>query len=202
MPDESCRTCGGELANHAICSDCRKSTQKRCRTCEHVTPLQSHQYCVNNSISNPKQALVQVIPDKPSKTRKNSFHFSFLAIGIAGFFILGLAVASYLIVPQGMPDEAQATNSGNAATIPHSAIVSGTSYANCLAYGSGESITVTCPTDNGSVYTGILKMPQDLKKDFADSVFSIRGVSVMENTDGSVMLQYQLAKYVTEPFGN
>jgi hypothetical protein len=57
-------------------------------------------------------------------------------------------------------------------------------------------------SDNGSVYTGILKMPQDLKKDFADSVFSIRGVSVMENTDGSVILQYHLAKYVTESFGN
>jgi hypothetical protein len=157
---------------------------------------------VNNSISNQKQTLVQVIHDKPSKARKNSFHFSFLAIGIAGFFILGLAVASYLIVPQVMPDEAQATNSGNTATIPHSAVPSGMSYDNCLAYGSGESITVTCPTDNGSVYTGILKMPQDLKKDFADSVFSIRGVSVLENSDGSVMLQYHLAKYVTAPFGN
>ncbi|HZS73187.1 MAG TPA: hypothetical protein VFA69_01665 [Candidatus Nitrosotalea sp.] len=202
MPDESCRTCGGELTNHALCSDCRKSTQKKCKRCDHVTLLQPHQYCVNNSVSTQKQTLVQVTHDKPPKTRKNSFHFSLLAIGIAGFFILGLAVASYLVVPQGIPDEAQATNSGNAGTIPHSAIASGASYDNCLAYGSGESVTVTCPTDSGSVYTGILKMPQDLKKDFADSVFSIRGVSVMENSDGSVLLQYQLAKYVTQPFGN
>ncbi len=78
----------------------------------------------------------------------------------------------------------------------------GKSYDNCLAYGSGESITVTCPTNDGLVYKGILNVPQDLKKDFADSVFSIRGVSVTENSDGSVLLEYQMKKYLTDYFGN
>jgi hypothetical protein len=200
MPDELCRSCGGDLANHSICSDCRKSTQKKCRTCNHVTLLQTHQYCMNSS-SHSKQSLVQVIHNtKVSKTRQNSVHYSFLALGIVGFFILGLAVASYLGISQGVPDEAQATNSME--KISHFPVKSGTSYDNCLAYGSGESITVTCPTDNGSTYKGILNMPQDLKKDFTDSVFSIRGVSIMENSDGSVTLQYHLKKYVTSSFGN
>ncbi|HEX5458102.1 MAG TPA: hypothetical protein VFX64_06930 [Candidatus Nitrosotalea sp.] len=203
MPDESCRTCGGELANHVLCQQCRRSTQKKCKICDHVTSLQPHQYCMKNSLSHTKEPLVQVIHSTTaSKIKKNSFHFSYLTLGVIGFFVLGLAVASYLGVSQGVSDEAQATNSSNLGKIPSFPIVSGTSYDNCLAYGSGESITVTCPTDNGSVYKGILNMPQDLKKDFADSVFSIRGVSIMENSDGSVTLQYQLQKYVTEPFGN
>ncbi|VVC06181.1 Uncharacterised protein [uncultured archaeon] len=203
MPDESCRTCGGELANHTLCSHCRKSTQKKCKTCNHTTLLQSHQYCMKNSVPSPKQPPVQVIHNvQVSKIKKNSVHFSFLAIGIVGFFILGLAAASYLGISQGVPDEAQATNSSNVGKIPSFPITSGTSYDNCLAYGSGESITVTCPTDSGSVYKGILNMPQDLKKDFADSVFSIRGVSIMENSDGSITLHYHLKKYVATPFGN
>ena len=205
MPDESCRTCGGGLVNYRLCSDCRKVTQKKCRVCSRTTILQSHQYCVKNSPLNPKQPLVQVIQkNKISKTHKNSLRFSFLAIGIAGFFILGLIVNSYTGVPQGMPDEAQATNSNNitvksADSFP---VQYGKSYDNCIAYGSGGTITVTCPTDNGSVYKGILNMPQDLKKEFSESVFSIRGISITENSDGSVMLQYHLKKYLTNYFGN
>src|SRR5579872_1459831 len=202
MADESCRTCGGELRNHVVCSECRKSTQKKCIACDHVTLLQPHQYCMKNSLSHQRKPLVPVIHNASHKTRQNSFHFSVLALGIAGFFILGLAVTSYLGVTPGVTDEAQATNSSDMGKVPAFSIANGTSYSNCLAYGSGESLTVTCPTDNGSAYTGILNMPQDLKKDFADSVFSIRGVSVMENHNGSVTLQYHLKQYVTNSFGN
>ena len=203
MPDESCRTCGGELTNHVLCPQCRRSTQKKCKICDHVTLLQPHQHCMKNSLSYTKELLVPMIhSNTASKIKKNSFHFSYLALGVIGFFVLGLAVASYLGVSQGVTDEAQATNSSNLGKTHGFPIISGTSYDNCLAYGSGESITVTCPTDNGSVYKEILDMTPDLKKDFADSVFSIRGVSIIENSDGSVTLQYHLQKYVTEPFGN
>ena len=204
MPDESCRTCGGVLVPHRSCSDCRRVIQKKCSACSRTT-LQSHQYCKMNSTLNQKQPLVQVIQKNTvSKTRKNSLHFSLLGIGIAGFFILGLIVNSYYGTPQEIPDEAQATNSNNLAinyqnNLP---IQNGKSYDNCLAYGSGESITVTCPSDNGSVYKQILNMPQDLKKEFSDAVFSIRGVIMTENSDGSVILQYHLKNYVTNSFGN
>ena len=205
MPDESCRTCGGGLIHHRSCSDCRKVTQKKCRVCNRTTVMQSHQYCIINSTLNQKQLLVQVIQKNTvSKTRKKSFSFSFLGIGIAGIFILGLIANSYFGTPQGMPDEAQATNSNNIAIKSSDSfpIPNGNSYDNCLAYGSGESITVTCPSGNGSVYKQILNMPQDLKKEFSDSVFSIRGVIITENSDGSIVLQYQLKKYVTNSFGS
>jgi hypothetical protein len=173
--------------------------QKKCKICNHVTSLQSHPHCVKNSSpSLETPLLVQVAPRRASRTH---LHFSFVAVAVVGFFILGLAAASYNGIPQVMPDDVQATNSSH---IAKTAIQMeyGTSYDNCLAYGSGESITVTCPTSDGSAYKAILDMPQDLKKDFADSVFSIRGVSVTENSDGSVMLQYHLKKYTTDYFGN
>ena len=204
MPDESCRTCGGELNNHRQCSDCRKTTQKICKVCNRTTLLQSHKHCMNNLLLNSNPILAQVTPIVSTKTRKNSSHFSFLAIGVVtGFLILGLVTASYAGIPQENQDEAQATNSNNTAVhvIDTFPAVSGKSYNNCLAYGSGESITVTCPTDDGTVYKGILNMPKDLKKDFSDSVFSIRGISITENSDGSVTLQYHLKKYMTNSFG-
>ncbi len=203
MPDESCRTCGGELANHILCSTCRKSTQKKCKTCSHVTLLQPHQYCIKNSHLHQRPLLVHTVSRKTFLS-KNYLHLSFVAVAVVGFLILGLASTSDNgISPSVMPDDAQATNSSVIVnTLPSLPAEYGKSYNNCLAYGSGESITVTCPTTDGLVYKGILNMPQDLKKDFADSVFSIRGVSVMENSDGSVLLQYQMQKYVTHYFGN
>ena len=205
MPDESCRSCGGVLVIHRSCSECKRATQKKCRVCSRMTNLQHHQFCMPNSTSNQKSLLDPIIEmNKVSKTHKNSLHFSFLAIGIAGFFILGLIANSYYGTPQGIPDEAQATNSNNIAIKPIDSFPtqSGKSYDNCIAYGSGESITVTCPIGDGSVYKGILNMPQDLKKEFSDSVFSIRGVIITENSDGSMILQYHLKKYVTNSFGN
>src|SRR5579872_5852027 len=110
MPDESCRTCGGELGNHAVCPGCRKSTQKKCKMCDHVTLLQSHPHCVKNASPPQKPLLVPVVQRKASKNR---LHFSFLAVAVVGFFILGLAAASYHEIPQVVPDEAQATNSSD-----------------------------------------------------------------------------------------
>lgn len=203
MPDEYCRTCGGELVNRTLCSDCKKSTQKICSVCNRITPLQLHNHFMTITLPNQKTAVMQVTSNAYSKTRKNSLHFSFLAIGIiAGFFILGLSTA-YSGISQGIQDEAQATNSDNTSiriidTFPTQY---GKSYNNCLAYGSGESLTVTCPTDDGTVYKEILNMPKNLKKDFSDTVFSIRGISITENSDGSVILQYHLKQYVTHSFG-
>lgn len=72
---------------------------------------------------------------------------------------------------------------------------------NCLAYGSGESVTVKCPTQYGYVYKAILNMPKDLASKFSDSVFSIRGVTIAENSDNNVAIQYQNNIYLTSFFG-
>ena len=73
---------------------------------------------------------------------------------------------------------------------------------NCLAYGSGESVTVTCPTQYGYVYKEILAMPRDLSDRFSDSVFSIRGVTVTENADDTVMMEYESVRYLTSFFAS
>jgi hypothetical protein len=151
--------------------------------------------------SNQNPVLVQTAHVHSSKGKRYSFHFSLAAIGIIGFLILGLTT-TYSEVPQVIPDEAQATNNTEIKIAPNLPISNTQSYDNCLAYGSGESITVTCPTDNGTIYKEILNMPNDLSHDFVGSVFSIRGVSVTENHDGSIMLQYHMKKYVTNYFGN
>ncbi|MGI0061963.1 MAG: hypothetical protein ACREBA_05880 [Nitrosotalea sp.] len=204
MPDESCRTCGGELTNHTLCFCCRKSIQKKCKMCNHVTLLQPHQYCIKKPLLQQKPLLVQEVVSKKTVLSRNYLRLSFLAVTVVGFLVLGLVSASdHGISPSIMPNDAQATNSSEIAHISSNFPVEyGKSYDNCLAYGSGESITVTCPTNDGSVYKGILNVPQDLKKDFSDSVFSIRGVTVTENPDGSVLLQYQMKKYLTNYFGN
>lgn len=173
--------------------------QKKCKLCNHVTLLQHHPHCIKNPSPSQEPLFVQAAPRRASRNR---LHFSFLAVAVVGFFILGLASTSYNEIPQVMPDDVQATNSSHITNTDSSQIPPGKSYDNCLAYGSGESITVTCPTGDGFAYKAILNMPQDLKKDFADSVFSIRGVSVTESTDGSVVLNYHLKKYDTNYFGN
>ncbi|MGI0069271.1 MAG: hypothetical protein ACREAN_03335, partial [Nitrosopumilaceae archaeon] len=89
MPDESCRICGGELVSHTLCSCCRKSTQKKCKTCKHVTLLQPHPYCIKNPLPSPKPLLVQVVSKKSSLSR-NYLHLSFLAVALVGFLVLGL----------------------------------------------------------------------------------------------------------------
>jgi len=204
MPDESCRTCGGELVNHALCSECRKATQKKCKICENITNRQIHELCAKTSINNDKVSVVEILQNRPQNFRKHQIRSSFIVLGIIGFFVMGFIISSYLNTYQGISDEAQATDSNNAAmkNIANLADGSTKSYDNCLAYGSGESITITCPQVNGGVYKAILEMPKDFAKIFSESVFSIRGISLMENTDGSVTLQYLHKEFRTNFFGN
>ena len=196
MPDESCRNCGGGFDVHVLCSDCRKPIQKKCVMCNRITLLQSH-HCQKKLLVQPQLQVIQ-----KRKLAHSSIPLSLLAMGIAVFFVLGQVIAPEIGTPQGIPTEAQATKSTIVKPIDSFPAQYGRSYDNCLAYGSGESVTITCPTDNGYVYKEILNMPQELKKGFSDSVFSIRGVSITENSDGSVTLQYHLQKYVTHSFGN
>jgi hypothetical protein len=45
-------------------------------------------------------------------------------------------------------------------------------------------------------------MPQKLASEFSNEVFSIRGLSVVEYSDGSVVLQYHKNLYATGFFAN
>ena len=69
MPDESCRTCGGELVINQMCPDCKKSNQKKCGICSNITPVQPHEFC-GNAVSNQKYSLIQVIQKKKTIIQK------------------------------------------------------------------------------------------------------------------------------------
>ncbi len=205
MPDELCRSCGGDLVTHSQCGECRKVIQKICKTCDSLTRKQFHDHWDRQELlSNVENGCVlETIQEKPSQKRSYPARSIAICIGIIGIFILGFATNAYLDLDQTPISNAEMTN-------PDTAAISQVRYAstihdslqNCLAYGSGESITVTCPTQYGYVYKAILDMPKDLAGMFSDSVFSIRGVSVIENSDGTVMLQYQNNHYLTNFFAS
>ena len=205
MPDELCRSCGGDLVTHSHCGECRKVIQKICKTCDSLTRKQFHDHRDRQElITNVESGcILETISEKPSQKRSYPARSIAICIGIIGIFILGFATNAYLDLDQTPASNAEMTNPGTAtvsqvryaSTIPDS-------LQNCLAYGSGESITITCPTQYGYVYKAILDMPKDLASMFSDSVFSIRGVSVIENSDGTVMLQYQNNHYLTNFFAS
>jgi hypothetical protein len=215
MPDESCRSCGGELATYSLCSACRKVTQKVCKCCNAPTRKQFHNKCIKSEqISMSKRNQVAQLVHRGTVSRKPAMSGRSLVMifGVIGFFTLGFATASYLGmfnnafgpivgVFQNQPHSVEATN-------PHGFIsnvgygISSQVYENCLAYGSGESLTVTCPTNSDHVYKAILGMPKDLADKFSDTVFSIRGISLTENPDGSVILDYQNIYYKTNFFAS
>ena len=212
MPDELCRACGGELIRHELCYECRKPIRKKCMACEHITPRQIHDFCMKRILPQENQAIQIIHKNKSSKDHKNSIPFSLLAIGIIGFLAVGFITTLSINVTQNIPDGAQSTNTNNigARNVANVAVgneeniqnIFGKSYDNCLAYGSGESLTIACPTNYDYVYKNILKMPGDLSKDFSNSVFSIRGISLLENPDDSVTLFYHHKQYTTTFFGN
>ena len=205
MPDESCRTCGGELVRYSLCSECGKATQKKCNLCNNITRKQIHDRCtktisLTNSL-NPQ--VIKIIHKTQTSNHSRVFRSYVVAFGIVAVF-LGMTLAAYFDLFQAVSPDIKAIHSNNKflEQMTYPAVVYQKSFQNCLAYGSGESVTVTCPTDYGSAYKAILDMPKDLSAKFSYAMFSIRGVSVNENVDGSIVLLYLNNEYKTNFFAN
>ena len=212
MPDESCRTCGGTLVNCSLCPGCRKMTQRICNICGFKTEEQIHSNCLYLESYQTRNGMkVNVITHMPSERKElhqksektHPLRNALLVFGIIGFFVLGFATANYFDFFQSQTSDAQTMKTIVPQPLPqnHNNLPRG-SFDNCLAYGSGQSMTVTCPTEYGYVYKAILDMPQKLASEFSGEVFSIRGLSVMEYSDGSVVLQYHNNLYDTNFFAN
>jgi hypothetical protein len=216
MPDESCRSCGGELTTHSLCSECRGVTQKVCKSCNALTRKQFHTECIKSpqiQASKTNQVVQLGYRSVVAKKHALSGRSLIMIFGIIGFFSLGFAAASYLGLFQNtisIPYENVFYNQLSGAQADRPAVsmnnighaVLNQSYENCLAYGSGETLTITCPTQYGYVYKAILDMPKNLKEKFSDTVFSIRGLGLTENPDGSVILQYHNNYYTTNFFAS
>ncbi|MGI0026944.1 MAG: hypothetical protein ACREAD_03805 [Nitrosopumilaceae archaeon] len=209
MPDESCRTCGGTLVNCSLCPNCRKMTQRICNICGFKTKEQTHSNCLyvesfptrNGMKLDLIAPMTKKINQKSEKTRP--LRNTLLVFGIISFFVLGYVTANYFDFFQSQTNEDQTMKTVIPQPLPqnHNTLLRG-SFDNCLAYGSGQSMTVTCPTEYGYVYKAILDIPQKLASEFSDEVFSIRGLSVLEYSDGSVVLQYHKNLYATNFFVN
>jgi hypothetical protein len=48
MPDESCRKCGGQLANCTQCAECKEVVSMICQQCGSRTMEQFHSHCMYN----------------------------------------------------------------------------------------------------------------------------------------------------------
>ncbi|MDE1726323.1 MAG: hypothetical protein KGH89_03560 [Thaumarchaeota archaeon] len=189
---------------HSQCAECRKTIQKICKTCSILTRKQFHNRCGNQPIPISHNGnVLEIVQKKRSFSKFALIRSVTITLGVLGLFILGFATAASLDIFQDHPVSATMTKSGNT-PVPqvYHTVTTSNSLQDCIAYGSGESVTVTCPTQYGYVYKAILDMPQDLASKFADSVFSIRGVSVIEHSDGSVILQYQNNDYITNFFAS
>lgn len=211
MPDESCRTCGGKLISHSICSECRKPTQHICKICDTMTKQQYHQNCLHiGSIKTRNGVQMDIIttkkPDYKIKNKDDAkINFSIrnllLVFNIVGFFVLGFATADYFDAYQTHTNDIQSIKP--ALSIQNIQLTNNpilNIYENCLGYGEEESITVACPTEKGYVYKATLEMPHGLVAKLTTDDFSIRSISISENSDGSVVLEYQKNLYPTSFF--
>ena len=211
MPDKSCRTCGGELISHSICSECRKPIQHICKICDTITNQQYHQNCLHTESIKARNGMqMNIVATKKSvhETKNNndikinlSLRNLLLVFNIIGFFVLGFATADYLDLYQNNTNNAQTITpdlSTQNIRLTNDLILN--MYKNCLGYGKGESITIACPTEKGYVYKTTLAMPHDLVTKLTTDDFSIRSISISENSDGSVVLEYQKNLYPTSFF--
>lgn len=211
MPDESCRTCGGELILHSRCSECRKATQRICKKCYTMTEQEYHQNCLHiESLKTRNGMQIDIMTTKQSDYETENRHDIkinlslqnlLLVFNIVGFFVLGFATADYFDLYQSHTINAQIIKSDLSMQnirLTNNSVLN--IYENCLGYGKGESITIACPTEKGYVYKTTLAMPHELVAKLATDDFSIRSMSLSENSDGSVVLEYQKNLYPTSFF--
>lgn len=211
MPDKSCRTCGGELISHSICPECRKPTQRICKICDNMTKPEYHQNCLYvESLKTRNGMQVDIITAKKSdyKTKNTgntkinlSLRNLLLVFNIVGFFVLGFATSDYFDLYQNQTNNIQTIKSDSSVQniqLANNSILN--TYENCLGYGEEKSITVTCPTEKGYVYKATLAMPHGLVTKLTTGDFSIRNMSISENSDGYVVLEYQKNFYPTSFF--
>lgn len=207
MPDESCRRCGGELYSCSLCSECKKTIQQICRVCGSKTEERFHDKCLTVKAyptGNGIMTEIIMLPNPAIRTKKfHPIRNILLAFGIVGFFVLGFAIATNLDSVQELTSEEEPTKSTTVTQeLPGQPPVQiRMEYENCLGSGTGQYITLRCPTEIGKVYEAALVMPSDLAAKFTDDVFYIRGISVSENSDGSVYLRYQDNLYRAFFFG-
>ena len=220
MPDESCRTCGGELIKWSTCSDCRKITQKICRTCNvktvegfhfHHISLESYKKLETKSTVATIQSYSN--PTNVKKHRKNNHRINqanniLAVLGIVmGVIFLGVGGVSYLdsshngisTETRTIPPSAQQNIVQDVKTTFHINTLQPSedmkpTYTSCLGNANGVSLTITCPTTYGIVYKAVVDIPSGLASQFENKVFNVRELSIIEHVN-SVSIKYETQTY-------
>lgn len=220
MPDESCRTCGGELIKWSRCSDCRKVTQKICRICNlktvegfhfHHISLEAYKILETKStVATIQSYSNQVNIKKHGKNNHNTnqINSTLVVFGIVmGIIFLGVGSMDHL-------DYSHNSTSTQTKTIPSPQLQNIVStveemhhvdtlqpsesinptYSNCLGNANGISLTITCPTTYGIVYKAVVDIPSGLIVQFENKVFNVREMSIIEHLN-SVSIKYETQTY-------
>lgn len=223
MPDKSCRMCGGDLIKWSACTECRKTVQKICRTCSEKTIVEFHSHHIHlepykivniqrtvatvqsyDSLTKPKN------PKNPyNKNHRNILVISGLIVTIMIFSMLGMSnlesVSSsrssqiQVIIPSehsGVIEPVKETPRVDVqhTDTQHSNTNAKYTYNDCLGVSDGTYLTVTCPTEYGSVYKAVVEIPTELISQVENDVFSLRGLAVTEHLD-SISIQYAKKVY-------
>lgn len=219
MPDDSCRTCGGELIKWSTCSDCRKITQRLCKKCnlKTVKDFHSHISLESYSVLEERSAIATVQSysnpvnvKKPRKDHHNANPISRILVvsGIVmGMIVLGISGISYLppsyvhistepkvTFPSIRQDVVQTVKETPHVNTLYSDDDVKPTYSNCLGNANGISLTITCPTTYGYVYKAIVNIPSGLIAQFENKVFNLRELSIIEHLD-SITIQYEKRTY-------
>ena len=217
MPDKLCRTCGGDLIKWSACSECRKATQKICKSCNMKTIEEHHshrRHLIPHQIVNSLNTIATVQshnrhtnPKTPKKNRHSkNYRNNILVVAsiIAGIVIFGMISTSNLELFSS-PKASQIQETLPSAhpiaqpEIQHSVIIHSNTdvkytYNNCLGVSDGMHLTVTCPTGYGNVYKAVVNIPVELMSQFENNVFNLRDLSIIEHLD-SISIQYAKKTY-------
>lgn len=224
MPDESCRTCGGELRKYTLCAECRKTLQWICKSCNFTT-LETHPHCLdleNYQIireRNPRvrTAYYQVKNVEEKRRKPDLLPKMLLAFGVLGVTAIILSgMVNFASIFDQLDYQLTHSEQSPKKAIALSALSSPPSmgilnvgqkinqssrtvlpkYDNCIGAANGVFLTIKCPTQYGSSYISVVEMPNDLISQFGGKFFSIDKFSVSVGTD-SLNIDYNKKQYLT-----
>ncbi|MBI3842408.1 MAG: hypothetical protein HY295_04610 [Thaumarchaeota archaeon] len=182
--------------------------QRICKICGRKTDEQFHNSCLYvESIQTRGGTSIEVLPthkddrkvrDKnktPAREKRTLYH-SLLVFCMIGLFLF--VYSSYLVTGGNVVDSDRISSISILKEPTHyTSNQENPFYENCLGSGTGKTLTVTCPNEKGYVYKAVLDMPKELGIKFSNTIFAIRGISLSEKSDGSVVLEYQKSSYTT-----
>lgn len=195
MPDESCRACGGELVKCTICAECRKVTQRICRLCRIRTREQLHIQCIDiQTVSDYGQSILlekQRLRRPVLNHKKTGLIIAIVASVLFGSYTIGSGILEIHATTASIPQAQKANTFRNTISNP---IVPNGHYDNCLATSDGKTMDVKCPAAYGNVYNLVLQIPQTLESQLHQKIFSLRGLTIIENLN-SIFMQYEKKWY-------